>query len=170
MIKVLINQPRQDQSSMISDKLFFGCRVWITVFFGFQFQLTPIGKKIRPDSGRGIPTIQAPMEGGEPTPPEEGSSNGAGVRQTQWKQSDLDPNSTDVFCGGNPWKTQRLEPERIIPIWKATSSELNRNHDFGFILFPLSPIQNHGWVEKWRDVCFQPTGSMGLVYLPTLIP
>lgn len=58
-------------------------------------------KKIRPDSGRGIPTIQAPMEGGEPTPPEEGSSNGAGVRQTQWKQSDLDPSSTTFLW----WKS-----------------------------------------------------------------
>jgi len=87
-------------------------------FFGFQFQLTPIGKKIRPDSGsRRIPTIQASMEGGEPTPPEEGSSNGAGVRQTQWKQSDLDAQIQPTFFVVQiPWKTQPLEPERIIPI------------------------------------------------------
>ena len=39
------------------------------------------------------------MEGGDPTPTEEGG-NGAGVRQTQWKPSDL-------------WnlKNQGLEPE-----------------------------------------------------------
>ena len=162
-----INQPKQDQSSMISDKLFFGCRVWI-MFFWVPIPTYTNWKK----------SVQIPVVAFQPSRPpwREGSrllpkrvpamalvcGRRSGSRVT-WM-----PKFNDVFVVEIPWKTQRLEPERIIPIWKVTSSELNL-HDFGFILFPFLPSRIHGFSGKWRDVCFQPIGSMGLVYLPDSI-
>jgi len=102
MIKVLINQPNQDQSSMISDKLFFGCMVWI-MFFWVPIPTYTNWKK-NPSRFWSWHSNHPGLHGGRGA-----DSSRRGFQQWRWCAADAVeaewlgcPNSTDVFCGGNP--------------------------------------------------------------------
>lgn len=156
---------------MISDKLFFGCRVWIR-FFWVPIP-TYINWKKNPSRFRFPSHSNHPgLHGGRGA-----DSSRRGFQQWRWCAADAVeaewlgcPNSTDVFCGGNPlenptagtWTNHPNLKSNII--WTEPKPWLWVH----FITLPPIVIQNHGWVEKWRDDCFQPIGSNGLVNLPTV--